>query len=145
MADRSAPYRDLTAPAADIFTTLISEVMSNLPSHFKAWVENIVIKVEDFPDDDMMVELGLESKYELLGLYHDPSLSTGEALIDADEPHIFLFRRAIIDYWAENDDSLGAIVAHVLIHEIAQHFNLAPEEATRIEELAMRTGGRALH
>lgn len=145
MADKSTRYRDLLAPGPEVFESLASEVMGNLPSHFKEWVENVIVRVEDFPDDDMMEELGLNSRYELLGLYHNADLMQAEPLVDGDEDQIFLFRRAILDYWAENEDSLSAIIAHVLIHEIGQNFNLSEEEGRRIEEQATRTGGRALH
>jgi len=145
MADKNTRYRDLLAPGPEVFEALASEVMGNLPSHFKDWVENVIVRVEDFPDDDMMEELGLNSRYELLGLYHCADLMQADPLVEGEEDQIFLFRRAILDYWAENEDSLSAIIAHVLIHEIGQNFNLSEEEGRQIEEQATRTGGRALH
>lgn len=145
MADKSTRYRDLMAPGPEVFESLASEVMANLPTHFKDWVENVIVRVEDFPDEDMMEELGLNSQYELLGLYHNADIMKADPIVEGDEDQIFLFRRAILDYWAENDESLSAIIAHVLIHEIAQNFDLSEEESRRIEEQAARTGGRALH
>ena len=47
---------------------------------------------------------------------------------------ITLYRRAILDYWAENEETLGDIVTHVLIHEIGHHFGLSDDDMEKLEE-----------
>jgi predicted Zn-dependent protease with MMP-like domain len=49
---------------------------------------------------------------------------------------IWLYRRPILDYWAEHDETLGAIVAHVLVHEIGHHFGLSDDDMTALEQAA---------
>ena len=46
---------------------------------------------------------------------------------------IWLYRRPILDYWAEHDETLGAIVTHVLVHEIGHHFGLSDDDIEAIE------------
>ena len=46
---------------------------------------------------------------------------------------VWLYRRPILDYWAEHDEALGHIVRHVLIHEIGHHFGLSDEDMEAIE------------
>ncbi len=96
-----------------------------------------MIRVEDFPDEDVEREFGLESPFELLGLYRGVSLdrkSVGDLPGDVDM--IWLYRRPILDFWCETGDSLTRIVRHVLIHEIGHHFGFSDDDMERIEEEA---------
>ena len=94
--------------------------------------------VAEFAEDDVLDDLGIESPFELMGLFQ----GTGMAH-DAAVPHtgqmpnmIWLYRRALLDYWAEHEETLGAVVSHVLIHEIGHHFGLSDEDMEAIEESA---------
>ena len=49
---------------------------------------------------------------------------------------IWLYRRPILDYWSEHEDTLGAVIAHVLIHEIGHHFGLSDDDMEAIEAQA---------
>jgi predicted Zn-dependent protease with MMP-like domain len=49
---------------------------------------------------------------------------------------VWLYRRPILDYWAESEDTLGAIVTHVLVHEIGHHFGFSDEDMAAIEAQA---------
>jgi hypothetical protein len=42
----------------------------------------------------------------------------------------------ILDYWAEHDEALGAIITHVLVHEIGHHFGLSDDDMAAIEAQA---------
>ena len=55
---------------------------------------------------------------------------------------IRLYRRPILDYWAENDETLGDIITHVLIHEIGHHFGLSDDDMERIEASAEEAAER---
>lgn len=105
-----------------------------LPLRFRELCDGVALQVAEFPDEDMLNELGLESPFDLLGLYHGVSLdqkSTGDLPRGPDM--VFLFRRPILDYWADSEDTLGKIVTHVLIHEFGHHFGLSDEDMERIE------------
>jgi predicted Zn-dependent protease with MMP-like domain len=94
-----------------------------------------VIRVEDFPSPDVLRAMQARSPFDLLGLFHGVGLAHAEAAAPTGRmPNmIFLYRRPILEYWAEHDESLGSIVAHVLIHEIGHHFGLSDDDIDRIE------------
>jgi len=123
------------APSLDDFEALARDAYAGLPEEFRALAGDIVFRVDDFPDDEVVKEMELESDFEILGLFQGPDLAArdaGNAL--ANETMIFLYRRPILDYWAEHEEKLGDIVRHVLIHEIGHHFGLSDEDMHEIEE-----------
>jgi predicted Zn-dependent protease with MMP-like domain len=126
---------DLEAPSLDDLEQLARSSFAELPLEFRALVGDIAFVVQDFPDDETVRELGLESEFELLGLFHGSSLAAREANRGAPEPTmILLYRRPILDYWVEHKETLGAIVRHVLVHEIGHHFGLSDDAMHAIEE-----------
>ncbi len=96
---------------------------------------HVVIRVEDFPADDVIVEMDLEGPFDILGLFTGIGLPQDGAVADTGRlPNmIHLYRRPILDYWAEHEEALGAIITHVLVHEIGHHFGLSDEDMQRIE------------
>lgn len=105
-----------------------------LPNDFRALCSDLVIRVEDFPTDEVLCAMQIDSPFDLLGLYSGVDLSHKSVLDIGGLPDmVFLYRRPILDYWAEHDETLGAIVTHVLVHEIGHHFGLSDADMTRIE------------
>ena len=94
-----------------------------------------MVRVEDFPDHEPLREMGFESPFDLLGLFRGIGLAQdGASPTTGQFPNmIWLYRRPILDYWAEHEEALGAILAHVLIHEIGHHFGLSDDDMARIE------------
>lgn len=117
---------------------MAGQAWATLTNEFKVLCADLVIRVEDFPAPDVLSEMKAESEFDLLGLFQGVGLAHAEATAASGRfPNmIFLYRRPILDYWAEHDESLGAIVAHVLIHEIGHHFGLSDEDMARIEASA---------
>jgi len=124
---------DRRAPSLDEIELLAREAFAGLPEQFRKFTGDVVFMVQEFPDDEMLDEMEIESHYELLGLFQGPDLANRQSGYP-DTTMIFLFRRPIIDYWAESDESLDHIVRHVLIHEIGHHFGLTDEQMEAIEE-----------
>ena len=94
----------------------------------------ILIRVEDFPTDEVLDSLGIESPFDLLGLYSGVDLARKSGTdVSALPDMVFLYRRPILDYWVEHEETLGAIVTHVLVHEIGHHFGLSDADMERIE------------
>jgi len=123
------------APSLDDFEKLAKAAYAELPDSFRELTKGIVIRVADFPDEDALEELGLESEFDLLGLFQGVGLAQDNAVPQTGRmPNmIFLYRRPILDYWAEHEETLGEIVTHVLIHEIGHHFGLSDEDMEAIE------------
>jgi len=126
---------DLTAPTLDDFEEIANDIYDRLPAAFRKRCGQILFRIEDLPDDDIAAELELESPFEILGLFQGVDLGQAGAEDDASgEPNVvYLYRRAIIDEWAESEIALGDIIAHVIIHEIGHHFGLSDEDMERIE------------
>ncbi|HEX4157106.1 MAG TPA: metallopeptidase family protein [Rhizomicrobium sp.] len=127
-------WSELKAPSLDDVELLARAAFAGLPAEFPELVEGIAFVVQDFPDEETVKDLDLESEFELLGLFHGSDLAARQANRGRPEPTmILLYRRPILDYWAEHDETLGAIIRHVLIHEIGHHFGLSDEAMHAIE------------
>jgi predicted Zn-dependent protease with MMP-like domain len=127
-------WRLAKAPSLDEIEVLAAAAFRRLPQRFRQLCGNLVIRVEDFPADDVIEEMGLESEFDLLGLFHGVGLPFQSESAPVQMPNlIWLYRRPILDYWAEHDETLGKIVTHVLLHEIGHHFGLSDEDIAAIE------------
>ena len=127
--------RFTTPPDLADIEALAREAMALIPSELRRWTQGVAVRVTDFPDEDTIDDMGLETPFDLLGLYSGVSLlekSVGETPGDVDV--VFLFRRPILDYWCETGEDLRDIVRNVLIHEIGHHFGFSDEEMERIEQ-----------
>ena len=124
----------LTAPSLSDIEMMAREAYAELPDTFRALCGNLVIQVEDFPADDVLDDMKA-GPFDLLGLFQGIGLAHDQAVADTGRmPNmVFLYRRAILDYWAEHNETLGAIVTHVLVHEIGHHFGLSDADMEAIE------------
>jgi predicted Zn-dependent protease with MMP-like domain len=130
-------WSQIESPSLDDFETLANAAFAALPEEFRTLAGDITFQVADFPDEDVVKDMNLESEFEILGLFEGPDLAAQEAGQASGHPTmIFLYRRPILDYWAEHDEKLGDIVRHVLIHEIGHHFGLSDEDMHAIEDAA---------
>lgn len=122
------------APSIAEFETIAQAAYKRLPTGFRDMTKDVLIRVEDFPTDEVLDSLGIDSPFGLLGLYQGVDLTRQSVLDVSPLPEmIFLYRRPILDYWSEHDDTLGDIVTHVLVHEIGHHFGLSDADMERIE------------
>ncbi|HEX4078456.1 MAG TPA: metallopeptidase family protein [Rhizomicrobium sp.] len=127
-------WSNLKAPSLDDLEALARDCFAGLPAEFRALVEDIGFVLQDFPDEDTLKHLDLESEFDLLGLFHGSGLAARTANHGVVEPTmILLYRRPILDYWADGDETLGDIVRHVLVHEIGHHFGLSDDDMHAIE------------
>lgn len=125
------------APSLAEFEAIAQAAYDKLPARFRDMTKDVLIRVEDFATDDVLDSLGIESEFGLLGLYQGIDLTRQSVLDVSPMPEmIFLYRRPILDYWAEHDDRLGDIITHVLVHEIGHHFGLSDADMERIESEA---------
>ncbi|MGU3496029.1 metallopeptidase family protein [Xanthobacteraceae bacterium A53D] len=138
VADTGALWRTLEAPSCADMEVMADEVYARLPEVFRRLCTGLIIKVEDFPTDEVLAEMEAETPFDLLGLFQGVGLAQDDAVTQTGRlPNlIFLYRRPILDYWAEHEETLGDIVAHVLVHEIGHHFGLSDEDMERVEAAA---------
>ena len=121
-------------PSLSDLESIAQEALTAIPDALRRHLNDVVIRVEDFPDDEVMEEMELESPFDLLGLYHGVDLTRRSVLAQSEDiDMIFLYRRPILDYWCEMEEDLVRVVRHVLIHEIGHHFGFSDEDMERIE------------
>ena len=127
----------LSAPSLSDIEDLAAAAYAALPEDFRALCGDTVIRVEDFPSGEVLRDMDAEP-FDLLGLFHGIGLAQDQAVPDTGRmPNmIHLYRRPILDYWAEHEETLGSLVTHVLVHEIGHHFGLSDDDMYAIEERA---------
>ncbi|HMK78205.1 MAG TPA: metallopeptidase family protein [Xanthobacteraceae bacterium] len=130
----SRSWRPLKAPSLAEFEAMALEAFRRLPETFRALCADLVIRVDDFPTDEVLDAMKAHTEFDLLGLFQGVGLPFRSESAPTHMPNmIWLYRRPILDYWADHDDTLGAIVTHVLVHEIGHHFGLSDEDMAAIE------------
>jgi predicted Zn-dependent protease with MMP-like domain len=138
MTRRELPQRfGDTAPDAAHIEAIAAAAFAAIPDELRKNVTNVPIRVEEFPDEEILADLGIESPFDLLGIYHGIDLTQKSI---ANVPHgvdiIVLYRRPILDFWVENDVVLGDLVRNVLIHEIGHHFGFSDQDMDALEQEA---------
>jgi predicted Zn-dependent protease with MMP-like domain len=131
-------WMDHRAPGLDEFEAMGRAAFAALPEQFRALVGEVTFAVAEFPDDDVVKELEAESPFDILGLFQGVGIAHASAIPSTGTMpnRIWLYRRPILDYWAEHEEKLGDIVTHVLIHEIGHHFGLSDDDMEMLEEAA---------
>ena len=124
------------APTLDDFAALANQAFADLPQPFKGLAGDVRMVVEDFGSEEVMAELGIEDPFELTGLYQGVNLADRSVLDPI--PHlsrVLLYRRPILDEWAERGDvTLAELITHVMVHEIGHHFGLSDADIHRVED-----------
>ena len=126
-------HMNARAPTIDDLRRLAEQVLAEMPAEFSRVVEGVAIQVVDFADDETLDAMGMESPYDLLGLYHGIPFGSKGSAIQTQPDMIFLYRRPILEYWSDSGEELGHVVRHVLIHEIGHHYGLSDDDMDRIE------------
>ncbi|MCZ8376275.1 MAG: metallopeptidase family protein [Beijerinckiaceae bacterium] len=134
----SASWAPMQAPTLEDFEAMADEAFRQLPDSFRTLCGTVIIRIEDFPDDEVIEAMELETPFDILGLFHGQGLTEAGAMPETGQgPNmVWLYRRPILDYWAENEETLGAVITHVLVHEIGHHFGLSDADMEKIEAAA---------
>jgi predicted Zn-dependent protease with MMP-like domain len=121
-------------PSLDDIERLARDAMAALPPLFSRHLDGVVLRIDEFPDEEVIADLGLESPWDLLGLYSGRHVGMkGDVPSGALPDMIFLYRQPLLAEWCVGEDSLEALVRHVLVHEVGHHFGLSDEDMDRAE------------
>lgn len=123
-----------TAPSLDDIAAMARATLDTLDEPFRTLARDVAIKVEDFADEETLKSLGIESPYELSGLYSGVAMTLEQPSAPSQlPPMVFLYRLSIVDEWAATGDiTLEDLVAHVVVHELGHHFGWSDEEIDAI-------------
>nr|WP_298688830.1 metallopeptidase family protein [uncultured Dongia sp.] len=122
-------------PSAGEIEEMGRRVLASLPPEFLIRCSNVALRVMDFADAETLADMEIDDPFELAGLYRGvPLTQRGH-----DDPTgldiVFLYRRAILDWWAEEDVTLEALIRHLVVHEIGHHFGYSDAEMEAVENL----------
>jgi predicted Zn-dependent protease with MMP-like domain len=127
--------RQTFAPDAAAIERLADEAVARLPQPFRSHLDGVVVRVEEFPDEAMLASVGIEDPFDLTGLYTGRPIGEQSSMISGELPAIIhLFRRPLLDEWAESGVSLERLITHVIVHEIGHHFGFSDAEMHAIED-----------
>lgn len=127
-------WERISVPDLAAFEEMAQVAWARLPEEFRKPAGNLIIRVEDFAIDEVLDALGIEDPFDLLGLYQGVSLDKKSVLDSAQQPDmVFLYRRPLLDEWADSGETLGDLITHVLIHEVGHHFGFSDDDMVRIE------------
>ncbi len=124
-------------PSVEELDSIAREAFAAIPKALRVHAKDVVIRVQDFPDEEILEELECESAFDLLGLYQGVDLTRKSVSDTPQQPDmVYLYRRPILDYWCDSEEDLTHVVRHVLIHEIGHHFGYSDDDMEAIEEAA---------
>lgn len=127
--------RQTFAPDAAAIERLADAAIARMPELFRRHLEGVVVRVEDFAEEDVLRELGIEEPFELTGLYTGRPVGEQSSMLSGELPAmIHLYRRPLLDEWAETGVSLEDLITHVIVHEAGHHFGFSDAEMHAIED-----------
>ena len=123
------------APDADAIEAIARAAMARLPDAFRAHLDGVVLQVEDFADEAVLDEMGIDDPFSLSGLYTGRPVGMKSVDDSGTMPDVIhLYRRPLLDEWSEGEVTLEALVTHVIIHEIGHHFGLSDDDMHALED-----------
>ena len=129
------PRRFEAAPSAADIEAIARRTLDALPEPFASHLRDVVLLVEEFASDEILQSMGIEDSFDLTGLYEGLPLNQKSVDISGTLPdRILLFRRPILDEWADGEETLERLVAHILIHEAGHHFGFSDADMHALEE-----------
>ena len=134
---RPVSGRQTFAPTAAEIERLAEAAIARMPEHFRVHLQDVVLQVDDFPDDEVLAQFETDDPFAISGLYTGRPIGEQSSMLSGELPAmIHLYRRPLLDEWAETGVSLEALVTHVLVHEVGHHFGFSDADMHAIEDAA---------
>ncbi len=125
------------APDKGMFERLADDAVQRLPEPFRRLLDGVVFRIEEFAEDEVLRELGIDNAFDLTGLYTGRPIGEQSSMLSGELPAmIHLYRRPLLNEWAETAVGLEALITHVIVHEIGHHFGFSDDDMHAIEDAA---------
>lgn len=125
------------APDAAEIERLADAAIAALPEPFRGHLDGVVLRIGEFVDDETLRAMGIEDPFELSGLYSGRPIGERSSMVSGELPAmIHLYRRPLLDEWAEGGVSLEELITHVIVHEVGHHFGFSDADMRAIESEA---------
>ncbi len=125
------------APDAAAIERLAEAAIAALPEEFRRHLDGVVLRIEDFADEEVLASFGMEDPFELTGLYSGRSLDKQSSWVSGElPPMIHLYRRPLLDEWVDTGVALEDLITHVIVHEVGHHFGFSDDDMHAIEDAA---------
>ena len=129
--------RQTYAPDAAEIERLADAAIARLPERFRAHLRDVVLRIDEFAEDEVLEALGIDNPFELSGLYSGRPIDEQSSWVSGELPAmIHLYRRALLDEWVETGVGLDALISHVIVHEVGHHFGFSDDDMHAIEDAA---------
>jgi len=129
--------RQTFAPDAAEIERLAEAAIARMPEQFRRHLEGVVLRIDDFAEEEVLDQLGIEDPFDLSGLYTGRPIGEQSSMLSGELPAmIHLYRRPLLDEWAETGVSLEELVTHVIVHEVGHHFGFSDDDMHAIEDQA---------
>ena len=129
--------RQTFAPDAAEIERLAEAAIARMPEGFRRHLDGVVLRVDDFAEEEVLDQLGLEDPFDLTGLYTGRPIGERSSFHSGELPAmIHLYRRPLLDEWAESGVALEDLITHVIVHEVGHHFGFSDAEMHAIEDAA---------
>ena len=128
---------DTYAPTLEELEGLAQAAIARLPDGFRAFLDGVVLRLEEFAEDEILAEMGIADAFELTGLYTGRAIGEKSVADSGTLPDmIHLYRSPLLLEWIETNVSLEALITHVVVHEVGHHFGLSDDDMHALEDAA---------
>lgn len=118
----------------ELFRKTVAKALRDLPEVFLEKMDNVEVLVEEFADEETLDSLGIDSPWDLLGLYVGVPMDQQSFFSVGYLPErIYIYRRPILRA-ARGGQSVFELVRDVVIHEIGHHFGFDDDQLDAMTE-----------
>lgn len=109
------------------FRELVSEALDTLPNSILPYLANVAVVVEDEPDDEILLDMGLDPEMDtLFGLYTGTPIDQRGATHPALPDHIAIYYLPLTDEF-DDEYHLRREIRRTVVHEIGHHFGFSDQ------------------